>query len=346
MKINLVPSKPINQTRVEELLNECKATNHYTNNGPLTRLLEQLIREKLVIDDDKDIVIVSNGTVALWVAVAAIELHHDKKLRWATQSFTFPPSAQGILKDVLIVDIDEEGGLELTDDLHLSVDGIIVTNVFGNLVNIQKYVNWCEKFNKYLIFDNAATSYSFYQGKNSVNYGNCSTLSFHHTKPIGFGEGGAVIIDKKFSKELRRLINFGIDESHGWHRWGGNYKLSDVSCAYIIQHLETLHTIYNKTKSLFDYVIKRLPFSRIKLFPNFSDEIGLVSCLTLLYENSEESLEAIEKLSTVDIFSRKYYYPLVNSSNAVKIFDKIVCIPLHYCMTEEDMEYIINILFN
>ena len=347
MKINWVPTKTINQDRVQELLSECQSTNHFTNNGPVTKKLEDVVRQKLKVDDSKDIIIVSNGTVALLVAVAAIELSTNKHLRWATQSFTFPPSAQGTLEHVKIVDIDLEGGLDLYEGLENEVDGIIVTNIFGNLVDINKYETWCQKYNKYLIFDNAATSYSFYKEKNCVNYGNATTLSFHHTKPIGFGEGGAVIIDKEFSNDLKRLINFGIDQTHGWHRWGGNYKLSDISAAYIIQHLENIDMIYTKTKELAliaeSYMLSKNV--KAKLFPNFSDQIGLLSCLSILFEEEEESSLAIEKLSKHDIFSRKYYYPLDDSINANKIFRKIICVPLHYCMDVEQVNFMLDVIF-
>jgi len=348
MKINWVPTKTINQDRVQELLSECQSTNHFTNNGPVTKKLEDVVRQKLKVDDSKDIIIVSNGTVALWVAVAAIELSTGRHLRWATQSFTFPPSAQGTLESVKIVDIDLEGGLELYQGLENEVDGIIVTNIFGNLVNIKKYEDWCQKFNKYLIFDNAATAYSFYKGKNCVNYGNSTTLSFHHTKPIGFGEGGAVIIDKEFSSDLKRLINFGIDQTHGWHRWGGNYKLSDISAAYIVQHLEQIDHIYTHTKHLAEEASKCIlkKNGKARLFPNFSDEIGLLSCLTILFEDEEESNLVIERLANNDIFSRKYYYPLDKSINANKIFRQIVCVPLHYCMTIEQLKYMLTVIFN
>jgi hypothetical protein len=51
-------------------------------------------------------------------------------------------------------------------------------------------------------------------------------------------------------------------------------------------------------------------------------------------------------LANNDIFSRKYYYPLDKSINANKIFRQIVCVPLHYCMTIEQLEYMLTLIFN
>ena len=81
-----------------------------------------------------------------------------------------------------IIDIDNDGGLDISK-IPKETDGIIVTNIFGNIVDIEKYITYCNKNNIILLFDNAATPYTFYKGKNCVNYGTGSIISFHHTKP-------------------------------------------------------------------------------------------------------------------------------------------------------------------
>jgi dTDP-4-amino-4,6-dideoxygalactose transaminase len=48
------------------------------------------------------------------------------------------------------------------------------------------------------------------EGTNSCNLGNASFISLHHTKPIGFGEGGLVIIDKEYEESVRIACNFGL----------------------------------------------------------------------------------------------------------------------------------------
>ena len=274
--VSWVPKKKIDHSLVTELLSLSDAKNQYTNGGPVVALLECKVRDLLKIDSTKSVVCVSNGTVALWAAVAAIELYEQKPLQFCTQSFTFPASAQGYLDNVLIIDNDEGGGLNLEQVDISGCDGIIVTNVFGNVVDIAKYEEWCAAHGKFLIFDNAATSYSFYRGKNSCNYGHASTISFHHTKPIGFGEGGAIIIDSKYERCLRNAINFGIDNTSPtakWHRRGGNYKMSDVQAAYILQYLERFTELITRSESLYSYFVDKVrPHKEISLFPNYSDQ--------------------------------------------------------------------------
>ena len=145
MKINWIPNKIINQKRVNQLMEKSIKTGQFTNNGPNVQLLEKIIREKLQIDDTKAIIAVTNGSVALHALASSIEYYENNKINWATQSFTFPPSAQGTLSNVKIVDIDKDGGLDL-NELDKSIGGIIVTNIFGNIVDIDKYEKWAKDY--------------------------------------------------------------------------------------------------------------------------------------------------------------------------------------------------------
>ena len=97
MKINWIPNKKINQKRVNQFMKKSIKTGQFTNNGPNVQLLEKIIREKLQIDDTKAIIVVTNCSVALHALASSIEYFENKKIQWATQSFTFPPSAQGTL---------------------------------------------------------------------------------------------------------------------------------------------------------------------------------------------------------------------------------------------------------
>ena len=343
--ISWVPKKSINKQYVNELLSLSEESNQYTNGGPVVSLLEKKLYEILKIEESKSIVCVSNGTVALWAAVAAIELYENRDLQFCTQSFTFPASAQGYLDNVIIVDIDKDGGLDLSKVDLLKCDGIIVTNVFGNVVDIKKYEDWASSNSKFLIFDNAATSYTFYRSKNSCNYGHASTISFHHTKPIGFGEGGAIIIDSKYERSLRNIINFGIDNTSPtgkWHRKGGNYKMSDIQAAYILQYICRFDELFTKSCSLYSYFLEKIKgVEEIQLFPNFSDNNPLVSCLSIIIKNSNV---IIKSLLDNGIYCRKYYNPLEASKVAVDIYNTIVCVSFTIDMTTSDIDRIVEII--
>ena len=184
--------KGIDYSRVRYYLEESFEKNWFTNFGPGSKQLEQKIIELFEIDDSKAVIVTSNGSHALHAIVAAIEIATGEKKRFAVPGYTFPTNVQGNLRDSLVANVAPDFGLDLFDlDFDLATgnnfDGIVVTNVFGHVQDLDKYAVWAEEHEKILIFDNAATPASFYKGRNASNYGFASILSFHHTKPLGFG---------------------------------------------------------------------------------------------------------------------------------------------------------------
>ena len=351
--INWIPRKEIDHENIQELLKPSLEKNQFTNYGPNVQLLEKEIKQMFEVEDHKSVIAVSNGSVAIHILSAALEIYHKKPISWATQSFTFPPSAQMGLKNASIVDIDNDGGIDLDkleDYIKPTADvGIVVTNVFGNLVNIDKYESWAKAENRFLIFDNAATSYTFYKNRNCINYGVGSTISFHHTKPFGFGEGGAIIVDKQYEDAVRSLTNFGIGYSSEYFlREGTNGKMSDVSAVYILSHLyhnfEKIVTIHSQ---LYNYTCEKIKkYEGVKLFPSYHDKDSKIvpSCLTFVFDKYDKKYET--KLLNNHIFCRKYYYPLKKTEVSEQLFNSILCVPCTTEMTTDCIDTIFELLFD
>lgn len=346
MNISWLSHKKIIRDNVDKYLTECEKCNKYTNIGPIIPLLENFIRDKFKIDNTKAVIMTSNGTTALHALVGGLNTIHDRNLLFVTQSFTFPSSNQGPLNNSIIVDIDNEGGLDITklEQMNLEYDGVIITNVHGNITKIDKYVEFCEKNNKILIFDNAATAYTFYKGSNSCNYGLASIISFHHTKPFGFGEGGCIIVNKEFEKVIRNTLNFGIDNSIDGSLYSNNasnYRMCDINASFILSYLENnFEQIINRHQEIYQIYKNNLP-KNFELFPNFSDDTPICSSICLLYKNKID-------IKNFPFIVRKYYRPLSNLSCEVSntFYESIICLPCHKDLTNQDLYYIINFLNN
>lgn len=348
-KISPISYKPrdISFSTVEQYLSKSFTSNHITNWGPCVTQLENLVRKKLQILPNKAVICTSSGTAALHALIAGITKYNKKKLCFATQSYTFPSSIQQILSDSIIVDIDCSGGLDLSKVKHNNeIDGIIVTNCFGNLVDIGKYQDWCNKNNKILIFDNASTPSSFWKGSNSVNFGNGAIISLHHTKPIGFGEGGVIIANSIYEKNIRECVDQGFgrpDKIPIPFHLGSNYKMSDISAAFILSYFkkydvirETHMYFYQKLKS----VIKG--FTGIDYFPSAISD-PFCSSFALLVENGIEETYFHEN----GVLAKKYYLPLsTNTPIANRFYKNIICLPLHIDLKKEDLHLYTMLISN
>ena len=136
--MNWISKKDISTEIVENLLEEPLKTGQFTNGGSNVMMLENFIKTHLKIDDSKSVIVVTNGSVAIHSLSMGIQYYEKKNINWATQAFTFPPSVQSNLSNAKIIDIDKYGGLDIAK-VDNSINGLIVTNIFGNVVDIQKY---------------------------------------------------------------------------------------------------------------------------------------------------------------------------------------------------------------
>jgi dTDP-4-amino-4,6-dideoxygalactose transaminase len=347
IKTPWINSKEWNVKQISSELQQSFNLNQLTNYGPVVRKLENYFTKELELSSDKSVIVVVNAAIGLSMLVSGINMYYDKNLKYATQSYTFPCAVQGPLQESQIVDIDDDLSLNLSQ-VNLDNDGIIVTNLFGTVCDIDKYTKWCEDNNKFLIFDNATVPFTKYKDINAVNYGIGCIISLHHTKPIGFGEGGLIIIDKKYEESVRKCLNFGfevIDGKVSWNKHGSNGKMSEISAAAILTFLQSnKDKIYDhqiKMYQLFEEKIKSL--KGVKLFPTYSSGTPFVSCLALLFER-EISNNQIYELELSNITARKYYTPLDNSIVSNQTFNCILCLPCHLDMNENTLDLYVKII--
>jgi dTDP-4-amino-4,6-dideoxygalactose transaminase len=76
--INYINKTKIDNDLVNNLLNKSELCNKYTNNGPLKKELEFLLKDYLKIEENKSCVCLCNGTAALKIAVLLSEIKKKK----------------------------------------------------------------------------------------------------------------------------------------------------------------------------------------------------------------------------------------------------------------------------
>ncbi len=338
MKINWVNKKDINWDRVKHYMDFSIKENQFSNDGPLQKMLSDRLRSILKISSSKVIIPTCSGTAALHALVSGINSKLGVETRWATQDYTFPVSAQGVLRNSVIVDIDYNDispDLNSLEHIKDNINGVIVTNMFGFASDVEKFIKWSVDNDKFLIFDSATAPYTFYNFLNVNNFGVGSIISLHHTKPLGFGEGGVIIVDREYEADVRKSINFGYTKSvKKWSVHGSNWRMSDISAAFILQHLDNFYAIDHIHKELAKYFENKLKETRFEFIKQYDN--SLISCLPI------KSFEG--EIDIKDVEYKKYYEPLIGYANSNKLYNEIVCFPLNTDMTNEDLDYIIKYL--
>ena len=342
-KIKWINVKSIDSASISEKVNDCLKTNILTNNGVNVVQLQKTIKQKFKIDDDKEVLMVCNGAMGINALINGIHMFLNKELRWAVQSFTFPCSCQGSLINSIILDVDENMGPSIKDleSKVDSYDGVLITNCFGCSSNIELYEEFCKKNNKILLFDNAAASMTMYKGKNHLNYGVGSMVSLHHTKPIGFGEGGFIVFDKQYLECMKKTICFGFSETNRlqYNKFASNFKMSEIAAIYIDDYLKNVDRIYNHYTKIIKYFNDKLNEKQlaVKVLKNYSEyENSLMACVPLVFDKESKIDFFVEN----NIEAKKYYFPLDDTCLVtVDLYKRIVCLPLNLDCSFETMDY-------
>lgn len=333
--ISYIENKEISFESIERILHKSKTLNHYSNNGPAKIALEKKIESILEIDQSKRVICVNNGTAALHAIMMACKQNSITK--FITPAFTFPSVCVGDLGvelDILDIDLNTYT-LPFDKTILLRCDAIVITNLFGTYSDISQWENFCRSNNKILIFDNASSPASKCNGVNICNFGDYSFGSLHHTKYLGFGEGGFIVAPAKEYNNINSILNFGYYDSREHKALSSNFKMSDISAAFILQHIENYNL--DKHKENQNYLINKLKENKnIELF-NYSPGVVYGNLPILFNDNADPTYFRVTQIE-----ANKYYKPLIDLENSNAIYDRIINFPLYASLNKDEMDTIIE----
>lgn len=321
MKLRFVEAKNPDIHRVSELLDECAEVNQWANRGPLYNRLRDQFSRHVSLPEGTELVPMANGGIALESIARLQSLRAGRKLRWVASAFSFWNLGRGYFHDVIFVDCDERGLLDLNQLKTIdrsSYDGIILTNPFGLFRDFAAYSTFAGEAGKHFIIDNASGIHT------ELPEWIWQAFSLHHTKPYGVGEGGLALVPADDAEEIYSLLNYG-EEHHGSPNWLQNGKLSDLSCAFLIDRLERADEWvpgYLEQRARVADIARRLG---MRLVSQPETDIPLTSLPLLAVENVP--VEAIQRTSYMTL--AKYYKPLREFPTVCDIYRRLVNVPCH-----------------
>ena len=139
---------------------------------------------------------------------------------------------------------------------------IVVVHYAGISCEMNKLMQIGNKYNIYIVEDNAHGIYGEYRGKKLGSIGHISTFSFHNTKNISCGEGGAIVLNKPNLFDRAEIIRDkgtnrqrflrGEVDKYTWVDKGSSYVLSDISSAILFLQLKSSKKIQVKRRNLWN----------------------------------------------------------------------------------------------
>ncbi len=310
-----------------------------TNYSPLVQRLEKRLAEYLGV---KNIVLVSNGTVALEIAYRTLGL----KGFVITTPFSFVATTSSLVTNQLLpifADINEKtlnlNPKNIEQLITPNTSAILPVHVFGNACEVEKIAKIANKNNLKVIYDAAHAFDVKYKDQSILNYGDISTLSFHATKLFHTIEGGALIInDDKLVQKARYLINFGIKNTEEIPHLGTNAKMNEFEAAMGLCILDDIEEIKQKRKTISDFYTNGLK-DLVQFQEINQDVMQNYSYFPIIFKSEKQLIKVQKTLNDKQIFPRRYFYPSLDTLKYIEpkqkckisrdISKRILCLPIY-----------------
>ncbi len=326
-----------------------------TNNGPLVRKLETQLKEFLGVEN---LLFVGNGTIALQIAVKALNLTGEI----ITTPFSYCATTTSILWENLqpvFVDIEPNTFNINANLIEAAItertSAIMATHVYGRPCDVEKIEKIAQKYNLKVIYDGAHSFGATFKGKSVLSFGDVSTCSFHATKVFHTIEGGSVICnDKQLFAQLELYRSFG-HKGDDYFSMGINAKNSEFHAAMGLCNLPKVADIIEKRKIVSEKYDELLNWQKLKR-PT-QDIRGFVynyAYYPVIFESEQKLHEITSALSKEDITPRRYFFPSLNQLPYLDFYNpcpvsenlsvRALSLPLFYDLALNDVEKIASII--
>lgn len=317
-------------------------------------------------------------TTALEFAVRLCGLNPGDEI--IVPSFTFSSTANAVLManrlKVVFADVKADTLNIDPEDIKKKITpqtrAIIVVHYAGVACDMDEIMSIAGKYKLKVIEDAAQAIDAKYKDKYLGTIGDFGCLSFHDTKNITCGEGGALLINRKNKKlfEQAEIIREkgtnrskffrGQVDKYTWVSLGSSYLPSDLLAAYLFAQLENIDEIISKRIKVWNYFYKSLiPLA----------ERGIIQLMKIPIYSAHNAhiffvlFKSIEYRDNVMNFMKKngvqatfHYIPLHSAPQGLKLgFDKgdlpitenisqcLLRLPIYSSMSKREQDYVISV---
>ena len=343
-------------------LEEIWKSKWITNNGQFHRQLEEALADYLGV---KYVSLFTNGTLPLITALQAMHITGEV----ITTPYSFVATTHSLwwngIKPVF-VDIDPETCNLDPDKIEAAITdkttAIMPVHCYGMPCDTEKIQAIADKHGLKVIYDAAHTFGVRVNGESILKAGDMATLSFHATKVYTTVEGGALIChDAETKKHIDFLKNFGFNGETEVVAPGINSKMDEIRSAYGLLNLKQVDAAIEARHKVADYYRNALRTVKgVKVFEDVPGVRHNYAYFPILINAAEYGMTRDElyfKMRDDNVLGRRYFYPLIStfdtykgleSSNpanlpvATRIADEVICLPMYYGLTEEDLERVVR----
>jgi dTDP-4-amino-4,6-dideoxygalactose transaminase len=352
----------------QESLQKVFEYDKFSGDGPFSKRCAKFLEEEI---GAAKAIMTSSCTDALEMAALLCNLEPGDEV--IMPSYTFVTTASAFsLRRVKIVWCDIEPGTKNIDVgkieelITAKTRAIVVIHYAGVACEMEKIVEICREHRLFLIEDAAQAIGCTRQGKKLGSFGDLATLSFHETKNIQCGEGGALLVNNSAMVERAQIIRDkgtnriyfeqGKVDKYTWVDIGSSYLMSELQAAFLNSQLEKLELVNSNRLESWNYYYRLLAefISRDDLPVIPGDCSHNAHMFYLLLEDLKQRTDLIKYLGERGILAVFHYIPLheapywkglyneVDLPVTQRVSDSLLRLPLYYGMEKNEIKEVVE----
>ncbi len=334
-----------------------------TNEGPIVR---RFVRQLSHYFETDNICLFNNGTLALQLALEGMDISGEV----ITTPFTFVATTHALFWNKIrpvFVDIEPQYYTLDPEKVEAAITpwttAILAVHVYGHPCHVRALADIARRHHLTLIYDAAHAFGVKVGGRSIAHFGDMSMFSFHATKPFHSIEGGMLTFrDSGLKKKLDYLKNFGFENEVEVVMPGTNAKMNEFQALMGSMILGCLDELIAKRQRIAEIYRERLSdLPGIRLPPPLPEDVQgnhaymPVEIDQRQFEWSRDEL--YEELKTYNIYTRRYFYPLVCDYTcyrhlafqdpltvARRVASSILTLPIYPDLAEADVHRVCDII--
>ena len=346
---------------------------HLSGNGPFTRRCEALLEQLL---GARRVLLTTSCTHALEMAALLLETGPDDEV--IVPSFTFVSTANAFaLRGARIVFADIRPDTLNIDESRVEAlitprtRAIVPVHYAGVGCDMDALMRVAGRHGVAVVEDNAHGLTGSIGSRQLGSFGVLSTLSFHETKNVTCGEGGALIVNDAAYLERAEIVrDKGTNRAHflrgdvqkyTWVDYGSSYVLSDILAAFLFAQLQSVADIQQVRRTLWERYWERL-FAWAAATGTSLPTVpaGVEQSYHMFYvvlPSAEFRTALIARLAQAGIAAVPHYVPLhsspmgrrVSAGGAEcpvtdRICERLLRLPFHNGMRPQDVDRVVDVL--
>ncbi|WP_449546365.1 DegT/DnrJ/EryC1/StrS family aminotransferase [Lelliottia amnigena] len=334
-----------------------------TNGGQFHQQLEKALADYLGVEH---LCLFSNGTLALLTALQALRITGEV----ITTPYSFVATSHSLLWNGLtpvFADIDPVtcniDPAKLEQLITPATSAILPVHCYGIPCDVDGIQKIADAWGLKVIYDAAHAFGVKKDGQSVLNCGDLSILSFHATKVFNTFEGGAIICpDARMKQRIDYLKNFGFADETTVVAPGINAKMNEVQAAFGLVQLQHIDGALAARADIYARYCELLSdIDGIEVFCA-PDNVEWNHAYFPIIVNDAYPIgrdQLYDVLKEVNIYSRRYFYPLISSFSMYRhlpsaspqnlpvaegISQKILCLPIYPDLTQDDQDRVVAMI--